>query len=69
MSTWLSVLVILVGVYSLVGGLLDWEWFMTTGRQARFVARIGRKRARIVYIALGLLLSGLGFASAFGLVR
>jgi hypothetical protein len=69
MSTWFDVIVILTGLYAIAVGVFNWDWVMTRGRQARFVGAIGRTRARIVYVFLGLLLAGLGIAGAFGLIQ
>ncbi len=68
MPTWVIILSIFAGVFSLAGALLDWEWFMTNYRAAVFVRILGRSRARLLYALLGLSLIALGFAGAFGLI-
>ena len=68
MPAWAKVLFILAGLFSIAGGLFDWEWFMTNYRAAAFVRLIGRTGTRILYIVLGLILAGLGFAGVFGLI-
>lgn len=68
MPTWAIVLTIFAGLFSIAGGLFDWEWFMTNYRAAVFVRLVGRTGTRMLYILLGLFLAGLGFAGAFGLI-
>lgn len=63
MSTEQLVIVLLIGFagsLSLLGGLLDWNWFMQSRRAAFFVKILGRTGARVVYIIIGAAL--LGFA-------
>jgi Immunity protein 17 len=68
MPTWVIILSIFAGLFSLAGALLDWEWFMTNYKAAVLVRILGRSRARLFYALLGLSLAALGFAAAFGLI-
>ncbi len=55
-----SIIVILIGVFSLAGAVFDWDWFIS-GRKVRFFVDIfGRKVTRIIYGLLGLILIGWG---------
>jgi hypothetical protein len=56
-----SVILILVGLFSLAGGVFDWDWFMNN-RRAVLMARIlgGRRNARIFYVILGIGVTVLG---------
>ena len=68
MPPWAIILFIFGGLFSLAGAILDWEWFMTNYRAAVFVRILGRCGARLLYAVLGLVLAGLGFGGAFGLI-
>ena len=44
------------GIVSLLAALLDWDWFFTA-RNTQFIVRnVGRRRARLFYGVLGLIL-------------
>ena len=43
------------GIISLLASLLDWEWFFTTDNASFLVTRLGRKGARCVYGAIGVI--------------
>ena len=68
MPTWVIILSILAGIFSLASAISDWEWFMTNYKAALFVRILGRNGARLFYALLGLALAGLGFGGAFGLI-
>jgi hypothetical protein len=59
---------IFVGLFSMAGGIFNWEWFMTNRRARLFVKIFGRSGARIFFGILGLGFIIFGFASAFGMV-
>ena len=64
MTEWIpSVLLVGVGVFSIAGGVADWDWFMESSRARGFVRLFGRRGARVFYVALGLTIAGLGLAS------
>jgi hypothetical protein len=57
-----------VGLFSILGGVMNWEWFMNH-RKARFVVWVfGRTGARAFYVILGLGIAGFGVASLAGIV-
>lgn len=47
------------GVFTIVGAVMDWNWFMNSRRARFFVAIFGRMGARIFYILLGLFIIGM----------
>jgi Immunity protein 17 len=68
MPTWVIILSIFGGLFSLMGAVRDWEWFMTNYKAAVLVRILGRNRARLFYALLGLILIALGLAGAFGVI-
>jgi hypothetical protein len=68
MPSWVIILSIFGGLFSLTGAVLDWEWFITNYKAAVFVRILGRNRARLFYALLGLFLIALGLAGAFGVI-
>lgn len=44
---------ILIGGFSLLGGILNWDWFYKARKSAILVNVIGRTGARIFYSVLG----------------
>lgn len=61
--------IVFAGLFTLLGAVADWDWFMTHRKAAFFVRIIGRNGTRIFYGTLGLAITigGLGFT--FGLIR
>lgn len=47
---------VIAGVTTLLASLFDWDWFFTAKNAEFIVQPLGRKRSRIVYGAIGLLL-------------
>lgn len=45
-----------VGIFCLVGGVANWEWFMTAYNARKLVGLVGRGTARVIYIVFGLIL-------------
>ncbi|MGK7878734.1 MAG: immunity 17 family protein [Crocosphaera sp.] len=61
--------VIVAGVFSLCGAILNWDWYMNH-RKARFLVKIlGRGGARVFYGVLGLGLIILGGLLLFGFIE
>lgn len=60
--------IVFAGLFSMAGGIFNWEWYMTNRRARLFVRIFGRSGARVFYGILGLGFVILGFAFAFGLV-
>ena len=59
-------LMIGAGVFTIMGAIMDWNWFMNSRRARFFVGIFGRTGARIFYILLGLFIIGLAFVSYLG---
>ena len=49
----------LAGLISLLASLLDWNWFFTARNAQSIVRNVGRKRARLFYGVLGIILIGM----------
>ena len=49
----------LVGILSLTAAILNWDWFFHAQSMPRFIRNAGRKRARLYYAAVGVLLIGM----------
>ena len=62
----MAIVLILVGIFSLVGAGLDKDWFMEA-RKARFLTRLlgERSKVRIFYLILG---SGMIIAGILGVI-
>ena len=56
-------------VFSILGGVMNWEWFMTH-RKAQFVCGLcGRGGARVFYVVLGAALVTFGVLLATDVIR
>lgn len=44
---------VITGAISLLASLLNWDWFFTSDNAAPVVQRIGRKKSRWLYGAIG----------------
>ena len=49
----------LAGLTSLLAALLNWDWFFTARNAQLIVRNVGRKRARLFYGILGIILIGM----------
>jgi hypothetical protein len=56
---------LILGAFSLLGGLMNWDFFMKNYRARPLVSLFGRGWARIFYILLGL---SLILISIFGMI-
>ncbi|PYE42674.1 hypothetical protein HUB98_23460 [Paenibacillus barcinonensis] len=56
----IALLAIAAGIFSLLGGINNWDWFMKSFRAGLFVKTIGRQGARVVYGVLGIVMIGIG---------
>ena len=63
-----QILLMLAGLYTMIGGITDWEWFMSRPRAMRMVNLIGRSGARIFYIVTGGLLFAIGSLGLLGII-
>ena len=62
-----SIILILVGSFSLAGAIFNWDWFIT-GRKARFFVDIfGRQVTRVIYGLIGLVLIVWGILMTLGI--
>jgi tetratricopeptide (TPR) repeat protein len=59
-STWRSYFAVAAGIFTILGAMLDWDWFMHHPRARFFVAILGRTGARVFYMLLGCFLLALG---------
>ncbi len=51
----------IAGILSLLASVFNWNWFFTA-QNAQFIVRnVGRKRARLFYGLLGLIMLGMAF--------
>ncbi|MDM8154375.1 immunity 17 family protein [Bacteroides gallinaceum] len=56
----IQALFVLVGTLALLAALFNWEWFFTAQNTRFIVANAGRKRARLFYAAIGILMIATG---------
>lgn len=49
----------LAGTVSLLAALLDWDWFFTSRNAQPIVRNVGRRRARLFYGILGIIIIGM----------
>lgn len=49
-------LFVVIGVLSLLAAIFNWDWFFTAQNTQFVVRNVGRKRARLFYALLGLLM-------------
>lgn len=62
-----SIILILIGAFSLAGAIFNWDWFIT-GRKARFFVDIfGRQGARFIYGVIGIALIVWGILMTLGI--
>lgn len=60
-----TILIGLMGAFSLAGAVMNWDWFML-GRKAQFfVKHLGRTGARVFYAVLGAALIGFAIYGFF----
>ena len=56
----INVLMIIIGLFSITAGILNWDWFMNNWRARFFVNIFGRNGARAFYIGLGIFIVVVG---------
>ena len=62
---------VVAGLLAVLASAFDWEWFFTAHNTQFIVANAGRRRARLFYAALGILLIATGvffFLSVRGII-
>ncbi len=52
----IGLIFIIMGVFSFIGGIFNWDWFMNTWKSRLLVKTFTRKGARIFYCILGMAL-------------
>lgn len=62
------IIIIFVGLFSMAGGIFDWNWFMENRRARLFVRLFKRTGARIFYILLGLVFVVVGVLAMTGTI-
>lgn len=60
---------VICGVFSICGAVLNWDWFMNNRRARFFVSIFGRNGARMFYGLLGSALVVVGFLLALGVIE
>lgn len=60
---------VICGVFSICGAVLDWDWFMNNRRARFFVSLFGRNGARVFYGLLGSVLALVGFLLVVGVIK
>lgn len=50
---------VLAGITSLLAALLNWDWFFTAHNAKVIIRNVGRKRARLFYGVLGIIMIGM----------
>jgi hypothetical protein len=61
-------LIIGVGLFAMLGGIMDCEWFMSHRKAAFLAMLLGRNGTRIFYIILGAVLMSVGLLLATGMM-
>jgi hypothetical protein len=64
----LALLLVLAGLFSIAGGVFNWEWFMTCRKAGTVVKFLGRGGARVFYCLLGSAITILGLLITFGII-
>lgn len=51
---------VLVGLLAILAALFNWDWFFTANNTQFIVSNVGRRRARLFYAILGVLMIATG---------
>ncbi len=68
MDGFLPYLLIAAGLYVIIAAAFNWSWFMNHRKAARIIKLFGQKGARAFYLAVGLVLSGVGTGLVTGII-
>jgi len=63
-----SIILILAGLYTLIGAIGNWDWFMENRKARRWVKIAGRNGARVFYILVGTVLIIIGTLFSVGII-
>lgn len=55
-----------IGLFSLMGAIMNWDWYFNNRKARGVVAIFGRNGARIFYGILGVIFIAIGLFVAFG---
>ena len=55
-----------IGLFSLMGAVMNWDWYFNNRRARGVVAIFGRKGARIFYGILGVFIMAIGAVAVIG---
>ncbi|MBQ8193977.1 MAG: immunity 17 family protein [Oscillospiraceae bacterium] len=55
-----------IGLFSLMGAVMNWDWYFNNRRARGVVAIFGRNGARIFYGILGVFIMAIGAVAAIG---
>ena len=61
----IPLITLLIGLFSIVCAVKDYDWFMNSSRAAFFVRVLGRGGARVFYVLLGALIITFGVYATF----
>jgi small neutral amino acid transporter SnatA (MarC family) len=56
-----SIIILGAGIFSILGAVMNWDWFIESRKARLFVKLFGRTGCRIFYGILGILLAVGGF--------
>lgn len=65
----IGLVLVAAGVFSVLGGALDWGFFMNSRKAQGIVRLIGHNGARGFYVILGLFIAVMGGLIAAGIVQ
>lgn len=51
---------VLVGLLAILAAIFNWDWFFTANNMQFIVSNVGRRRARVFYAILGVLMIATG---------
>ncbi|MBL8814518.1 MAG: immunity 17 family protein [Planctomyces sp.] len=64
-----GLILVSAGVFSILGGVFGWEFFINSGKAKLFVHLFGRTGARLFYVLLGLFIVVFGTLITMGIVQ
>jgi hypothetical protein len=65
-DTLAAVTCLVIGVLTVLGAIMDWDWIMNNRRSRLAVKGLGRKGARVLYAGLGVIIALLGVIVLIG---